>query len=198
MSGSLFIISAPSGAGKTTILKRVLADLPAITFSVSHTTRPPRRGEVDGKDYHFVDRDTFCRLRDRNAFLEWAEVHGNLYGTSIEAVRKQLDTGVDVILDIDTQGARQVRALGTLSARSIFIAPPSLAELEKRLTGRATDSEETIRLRLTNAHREMAEAGNYDHYIVNDTLEEAVTMVRAVILSERSRNRRDLSGHFLP
>ena len=187
MKGNLFIISAPSGAGKTTILKKVLAEVPNLEFSISHTTRLPRTGETDGKDYHFVDRDTFCQIRDRQAFLEWAEVHGNLYGTSIEAVNNQLNSGNDVILDIDTQGAKQLRDHKDIEAVSIFISPPSAAELEKRLTGRGTDSAETIKLRLDNANREMNEAGHYDYNIVNDQLDDAVRKVMDIITSARNQ-----------
>lgn len=197
-SGQLFIISAPSGAGKTTILGRVMTELPGLAFSVSHTTRPPRAGEVDGRDYHFVDRPTFERLRAAGDFLEWAEVHNNLYGTSRSAVAGQLAAGSDVILDIDVQGARQVRQLPELAPVSLFILPPSLVELEKRLSGRGTDKPEVIRLRLENAAREIGQCGGYDHRIINDQLEEAVEMVKAVILAARSRSGRDRSGRPLP
>jgi len=196
--GQLFIISAPSGAGKTTILKRVMADLTGLVFSVSHTTRPPRAGEVDGRDYHFVDREEFLRLRDGGDFLEWAEVHGNLYGTSRRAVAEQLAGGMDVILDIDVQGAGQVRQRAEWPTITVFIMPPSLAELEKRLAGRGTDDPEVIARRLTNAVREMAERNDYDHLVVNDRLEQAVEMVEAVILAGRSRGRRNRDGSALP
>jgi guanylate kinase len=199
-TGQLYIVSAPSGGGKTTILKQVMADLPALSFSVSHTTRPPRQNETDGHDYHFTDRARFSQMRDQQKFLEWAEVHGNLYGTSLNSVTEQLAAGTDVILDIDVQGARQVQEATDLRPISIFIIPPSLAELERRLTGRAADQHEreAIKLRLDNAVREMADINRYDHLIVNDELNEAVAMVRAVILAERSRVRRAFSGLPLP
>jgi guanylate kinase len=196
--GQLFIISAPSGAGKTTILKQVMADLPGLAFSVSHTTRTPRAGEVNGRDYHFVDRPSFERLRTAGDFLEWAEVHTNFYGTSRSAVAEQLTAGLDVILDIDVQGASQVRSIRELAAVSLFILPPSLTELEKRLSGRGTDSAEVIRLRLENALREIAASGSYDHRIINDQLEEAVEMVKAVILAARSHCGRGRNGDPLP
>lgn len=196
--GQLFIISAPSGAGKTTILKQVMADLAGLAFSVSHTTRAARPGEVNGRDYHFVDRPTFEQLRASGDFLEWAEVHTNFYGTSRSAVADQLAAGFDVILDIDVQGARQVQDIPELAAISLFILPPSLAELEKRLSGRGTDSAEVIRLRLKNALREISESGGYDHHIINDQLAEAVEMVKAVILAARSQAGRDRSGEPLP
>lgn len=198
VSGQLFIISAPSGAGKTTILRQVMAELPGLAFSVSHTTRTPRAGEVNGRDYHFIDRQTFEQLRAAGDFLEWAEVHSNLYGTSRSAVAGQLAAGFDVILDIDVQGARQVRGIPELAAISLFILPPSLAELEKRLSGRGTDGPEVIRLRLENAIREISESTGYDHRIINDKLDEAVEMVKAVILAARSRSGRGWNGEPLP
>lgn len=186
--GSLFIVSAPSGAGKTTILQRLLAELPALRFSVSHTTRSPRSGERQDRDYHFVSRQQFEAMREGNIFLEWAEVHGNLYGTSRSAVEETLAEGVDVILDIDVQGARQVAA--KIESVSIFIAPPSREELRRRLALRGTDTEQTIDLRLENAGKEMEAATAYRHVVVNDSLEEAVDMCRAVVLATRSAGRR--------
>ena len=192
--GRLFIFSAPSGAGKTTLLKRVMAELDNLAFSVSHTTRAPRAGEVDGVDYHFVSQERFAAMRDQGAFLEWAEVHGNFYGTSREAVLAQLAQGVDVILDIDVQGAAFVRASQLIDGAFVFISPPSLAELERRLRGRKTDSDETIGLRLRNAAKEMRAAVEYDYLLLNDQLEEAVTVLKAVVLAERSRAHRLPSG----
>ncbi|MBV5306327.1 MAG: guanylate kinase [Desulfobulbaceae bacterium] len=196
ITGKLFILSAPSGTGKTTLLRKVMADVPGLAFSVSHTTRSPRSGEVDGVDYYFVSRGQFETMREQGAFLEWAEVHGNFYGTSGPAVFAQVSSGIDVVLDIDVQGAAILRASAkipaTISAASIFIAPPSLQELERRLRGRGTDNEETILLRLRNAGREMQEALAYDYLVVNDTLEQAIDTVRAIVIAERSR------GHRLP
>lgn len=191
--GTLFVISAPSGTGKTTILKEVMASVGGLSFSVSHTTRAPRAGEADGVDYHFVDRDRFLAMREQGAFLEWAEVHGNFYGTSRESVAAALADGIDIILDIDVQGCRQVRAAAD-DAVSLFVVPPSWQELERRLTGRGTDSEETIRLRLANARKEMADLDQYDYVVVNDELARAVETTRAIIHAERSRHRRDLNG----
>ncbi len=193
-TGQLFVISAPSGAGKTTILKKVMKDLPALSFSVSHTTRKPRAGETEGKDYHFVSRNQFLKMRDSGDFLEWAEVHTNFYGTSLKTVQDQLHRGKDVILDIDVQGAGQLRDAKDLHPVTIFIAPPTLDELKRRLAGRATDNEDTIRLRIENAAIELESIDLYDHLIVNDNLAEAIEMVKAVILAERSRTRKDLSG----
>jgi len=192
-SGTLFVISAPSGAGKTTILRRVL-ELPAISFSVSHTTRSPRPGERHGVDYFFVDRETFDGLRRQNAFLEWAEVHGNFYGTSRTAVQTTLDQGSDVVLDIDVQGARQLQAKRYIEATYVFIAPPSLGELERRLSGRGTERPETLALRLANARREMREMDAYDYLVINDDLDEAVETVRAIIIEKRAAGGRTLTG----
>ena len=196
--GNLFVISAPSGTGKTTILKKILATVVGVAFSVSHTTRTPRAGEQDGVDYFFIDRDKFMAMRDDNAFLEWAEVHGNMYGTSRQAVETQLTADMDIFLDIDVQGAKQLQALPDLEAIFLFIAPPSWEELEKRLSGRGTDSEETIRLRLNNARKEITETNHYDYLVINEVVDEAVDMLRAVILAERCRKRRSSQGSPLP
>lgn len=195
--GILLVISSPSGGGKTTILKKVMADLPGMAFSVSHTTREPRTGETDGRDYHFVSRDAFREIVSRHpsGFLEWAEVHGNLYGTGRDEVERQLAAGNDIILDIDVQGAMQVRAES--APVLVFIAPPSLAELENRLRKRATDSDGTIALRLENARTELGCIDQYDYLIINDRLEEAIDSLRSIIIAERSRRRRSPSGHPL-
>ena len=192
--GILFVLSAPSGCGKTTLLKRVMADLPGLVFSISHTTRAPRRGEQNGRDYFFVNRKEFSAIRDRqpSGFLEWAEVHGNLYGTSRAEVERLQAAGLDVILDIDVQGAAQVRAAA--DPVTIFIAPPSIEELGRRLRGRGTEDEETIALRLAGAHREMQAAGVYDYLIVNDDLDEALESLRCVLIGERLRRRRNRAG----
>ncbi|MCF6290274.1 MAG: guanylate kinase [Desulfobacterales bacterium] len=196
MRGELFIISAPSGAGKTTLLKKVMAGLPGLAFSVSHTTRPPRAGEKNGVDYHFVGRETFRTMRDSGEFLEWAEVHGNFYGTSRQAVEAGLARGLDVVLDIDVQGARQIWEVID-DCCSIFIAPPSMAELRRRLTGRSTDPPETIELRIKNAQQEMAALDRYQYLIVNDDLDTAAEVLRSVIIAQRSRKRRSPAGFAL-
>lgn len=196
--GCLFVVSAPSGAGKTTLLKRILATTPRVGFSISHTTRLPRTGERDGVDYHFVDRETFSRMREGHDFLEWAEVHGNFYGTSRQAVQATLNRGEDIILDIDVQGAHQIRDLREIAAVFLFIAPPSPAVLEQRLRGRNTDEAGVIALRLENARREMAESSWYDYLIVNDRLAEAEALLKAIIIAERCRRRRSPDGQPLP
>ncbi|MCB2181391.1 MAG: guanylate kinase [Desulfobulbaceae bacterium] len=194
MRGNLIIISAPSGTGKTTILKELFSQTEGITFSVSHTTRAPRAGETDGVDYHFTSKDVFKKMCTADEFIEWAEVHGNFYGTSKKEVNKHLDQGVDVFLDIDVQGARQVRKKIEKECFSIFIVPPSWEEQEKRLRGRGTDSDETIKLRLANARKEMADADLYDFMIINDTVNRAASVLRAIVIAERCRNRRDAEG----
>lgn len=192
--GLLLVLSAPSGCGKTTIVSRVMQDLPGLVFSVSHTTRQPRPGEVDGVHYHFVDAAVFAAIRGKqpSGFLEWAEVHGNMYGTSVDEVDKHRRAGCDVILDIDVQGAAQVRR--RVKPVTIFIAPPSLVELDRRLRGRGTESEATIAVRLNNARKELACVSAYDYLIVNDRIEEAVESLRGIIIAERCRQRRTPSG----
>lgn len=192
--GILFVVSAPSGAGKTTILQKMMAGLPGLVFSVSYTTRAPRPGEQDGRDYHFISHEAFTLIRSRQSigFLEWAEVHGNLYGTGREEVERLLGAGRDVVLDIDVQGAMQVRK--TSDPILIFIAPPSPAELESRLRKRGTETEATIALRLENARREMQYAGDYDYLIINDRLADAVDCLRSIVVAERCRRRRSPAG----
>lgn len=197
-TGRLFVISAPSGAGKTTLLKKVMAELRGLVFSISHTTRKPRPGELDGVDYHFVSKDAFREMIDNQLFLEYAEVHGNFYGTSLAAIGEQLEEGLDVVLDIDVQGAAILRAKGQGGASHIFIAPPGLPELEKRLRGRGTESEETIQVRLKNAAGEMKAAADYEYLIINDKIEEAATLLSAIILAERARAHRLPSGKIIP
>ena len=180
------VVSAPSGAGKTTVLARVLAETPGLRFSVSHTTRPPRGGERDGVDYHFVDRDRFVRLRDAGALLEWAEVHGNLYGTGLAELEQARSAGCDVLLDLDVQGAAQVRARipGAVLA---FILPPSYEVLERRLRGRGQDDESAIRRRLAAAGREIDAFVNFDYAIVNEDLELCVAQLESIVSAARCR-----------
>jgi guanylate kinase len=192
--GRLFIISAPSGAGKTTLLQKVMPNIQRLVFSVSHTTRVPRPGERDGVNYFFINRTTFKEMLARGDFLEWAEVHGELYGTSRQAVFAQLEMGVDVLLDIDVQGAAIIRDSGLVEATSIFISPPDLAELERRLRRRAQDSEQTIQLRMKNAKKEMQSIEIYQYLIVNGQFEEAAKVLEAIILAERARMHRLPSG----
>lgn len=188
--GFLLVVSAPSGCGKTTVIEQVTADLPSLSFSVSHTTRQPRPGEVNGREYHFVSQEQFLALRDQQSsgFLEWAEVHGNFYGTSRQEVAQRLRAGADVLLDIDVQGAEQVRCQA--EPVTVFIAPPSLEELEQRLRGRGTESEDSLRRRLAAAAQEILAADAYTYLIVNERLEETVQALKSVIIAERCRRRR--------
>jgi len=192
--GNLFIISAPSGTGKTTILKKIIATMDNVGFSVSHTTRTPRSVEQDGIDYFFVDIDTFVDMKQQGLFLEWAEVYGNLYGTSSRAVAEATEKGLDIILDIDVQGGRQIKEKLGDKGIFVFIAPPSLEELARRLAGRSTEPEEVIAVRLQNAREEMKSINQYDYVIINDTIAEAVKVLKSIIIAERSKKRRGLSG----
>lgn len=184
--GTLYIVTAPSGAGKTTLVHAVLEREPGLALSISYTTRPPRPGEVDGRDYRFVGKEEFLRLRDGGELLEWAEVHGNYYGTSRTWIETQLQQDRDVLLEIDWQGARQVRRMFP-HAVSIFILPPSLEALEARLRGRGTDSEATIARRLAAAREEMRHVEEFDYVIINDRLERAIDELTAVVRAARLR-----------
>jgi guanylate kinase len=193
-NGTLFIISAPSGTGKTTILKRVISELKGVGFSVSHTTRVPRAGELEGKDYYFVKRDVFQAMQEQDAFLEYAEVHGNLYGTSNAMIDNLVKEGKDVILDIDVQGALQVMDKVGDKGVFVFIAPPSLQDLEERLTNRGTESESVIATRLKNAQNELKSLEQYSYLIVNDQVDQAVEVLKSIIIAERSKKRRSIAG----
>ncbi|MGH8125052.1 MAG: guanylate kinase [Rhodanobacteraceae bacterium] len=184
MIGRLFIVAAPSGAGKSTLVNALLAREPRITLSISHTTRAPRSGETDGVQYHFVDRAAFGRMVARGDFLEHADVFGNCYGTSRTAVEPSLAAGRDVLLEIDWQGAAQVRR-AMPECVSIFILPPSRAELERRLRARATDSEATIQKRLAASREEIAHAHEFDCIVVNDDFDAAVGALQAVVHAAR-------------
>jgi guanylate kinase len=182
----VIVVSAPSGAGKSTVLTRVLDDMPGLRFSVSHTTRPPRPGESDGVEYHFVDRPAFERLRDEGQLLEWAEVHGNLYGTGLEEHRRARERGVDLLLDVDVQGASQVREKMP-EAVTVFILPPSYEVLERRLRGRGQDDEATVKRRLAAAGRELRAFERYDYAIVNEDLELCVEALKSIVRAARCR-----------
>jgi guanylate kinase len=182
--GTLFVLSAPSGAGKTTLRQAVLARVPGLRYSVSATSRPPRAGEVDGRDYVFVSPPEFEAGIREGRWAEWAQVHGNYYGTSARTLQEAADAGADVLLDIDVQGAKQICRAFPASV-TIFIMPPSLAVLEQRLIARGTDGADSVRLRLENAQREMDERGWYRHVVVNDHLATAVEELVRVIVSYR-------------
>ncbi|MDY6955876.1 MAG: guanylate kinase [Pseudomonadota bacterium] len=187
--GNLFVIAAPSGAGKTSLVQALMAADPRLQFSVSHTTRRPRPGEENGRDYHFIDEDAFRRMVSECAFLEHAEVFGRSYGTSRAAVEERLTAGEDVILEIDWQGARQIRAL-VPACISIFILPPSRGELERRLRGRATDAPDAIEQRLALAVAEMRHYGEFEYLVVNDRFDEALSDLQAIVRAARCRTDR--------
>ena len=185
--GLMLVLSAPSGAGKTTLARRLVECLPDAVFSISYTTRPPRPGERDGVDYHFVDRETFDGMVARGAFLEWAEVHGNHYGSAWEAVRKDLAAGRIVVFDIDVQGGEQIAAKHP-DAVTVLIVPPSFEELERRLRGRRTEDEEALARRLAAAEAEIARAlESYGYLVVNDELDHAQAALEAILQAERHR-----------
>jgi len=184
--GLLFIVSAPSGTGKTTVVERLVEVTPHLRKSRSYTSRPARPGECDGVDYHFVSRERFEAMVAVGEFLEWADVFGNLYGTSAADTERLLESGTDVVLVIDVQGAGKVRQRGIENV-AVFVMPPSAEVLERRLRGRSKDSEEQIRRRLAVAHREVAAYTEYDYVIVNDDIGPCVERLKGIVLAERAR-----------
>jgi len=181
--GILYVVSAPSGAGKTSLCKEIKKQTPGLYQSVSFTTRPAREGEQDGVDYHFVERQKFDAMIADEIFAEWAEVHGNCYGTARAPLQRALADGLDILLDIDFQGAAQLREAG-MDAVYIFILPPSMAELRARLQARNTESVGVIEARMRNAVDEIAQAGSFDYLVVNDHFELAVEKLKAIMLAE--------------
>lgn len=194
MQGLLFIVTAPSGAGKSSLVNAVIADDPTLALSISYTTRAPRAGESNGREYHFVDRPAFQQMLEAGDFLESAEVHGNLYATSQKKIEAERAAGRDVVLEIDWQGAEQVRRLFP-EAIGIFILPPSLPELERRLRSRGKDSDETIRRRLTAAGTELGHAAEFDYVILNNDFEEARRDLAAVVRASRLTLSRQSARH---
>jgi guanylate kinase len=187
--GNLYIVSAPSGSGKTTLLRHLIAGFEDLIFSISYTTRPPRQGETNGVDYFFIGRERFLQMVDGEEFLEWAEYQGNLYGTSRRFVEEQVESGCSVILDIDVQGARQVRDQAP-DAVTVFLLPPSYAELERRLRERGVQDDETIRMRLAIARQEIARYRDYDYIVVNDQVDESVRLLGAIVRADAARPER--------
>jgi guanylate kinase len=187
--GLLFIVSAPSGAGKTTLVEHLVQILPHLRMSRSYTSRPARPGERDGVDYHFISRPQFEEMIAAGAFLEWADVFGNLYGTAAADTASLMATGQDVVMVIDVQGARQVKAHG-IDHTSIFVLPPSFPVLERRLRGRSKDTEEQMQRRLATARAEVPSYVEYDYVVVNDQLEPTVVRLQEIIAAERSRTHR--------
>jgi guanylate kinase len=187
----LLILSSPSGAGKTTLKSRILNEShPELRFSVSHTTRQPRASEIDGREYHFVDRPTFLTMVADAQFAEWAEVHGNLYGTSLREIELARASHRGVVFDIDHQGARQIKAKMP-DAISVFILPPSMKELERRLRSRASDDEATVQRRLMNARSEIDHYAFFDYLVVNDDLEKAHRTLDGIVVAERAHRSRN-------
>ena len=194
MKGLLFVVTAPSGAGKSSLIAKLLADESGLTLSVSCTTRPPRPGERDGREYHFVDLPAFEAMLERGEFLENAEVHGHHYGTSQKVIDEARARGRDLVLEIDWQGAEQVRRLYPESI-GIFILPPSMAELARRLRARAQDAEDVIRRRLRNAAEEMSHAAEFKYAIINNNFDDARLDLRAIVRAERLATGRQLERH---
>ena len=194
ISGTLFIVAAPSGAGKTTLVSRLMAQDPQVRHSVSFTTRTPRPGEQDGREYHFIDVQRFLAMRERGEFAEWAEVHGNFYGTSRAWLEQRMAEGCDMLLEIDWQGAQQMRRQFP-ELVSIFVLPPSLEELERRLRARGADSEDVIARRVAGALGEMRHVAEFDFVIINKDLDVALDELRAAVGASRLRFQRQRARH---
>ena len=194
MTGILFIVSAPSGAGKTSLVAALLEAEPDVKLSISHTTRPPRPGEVSGRDYHFVSKEEFGRMLEAGAFLESATIYGNQYGTSQQWIDEELSRGRDVVLEIDWQGAQQVRRL-VRSIVGIFILPPSIDVLEARLRSRSQDAPEVIERRLAAAREEISHFAEFDYVIMNDDFARAAQDLASIVRAERLRLHRQLARH---
>ena len=190
--GLLIVISAPSGAGKTTLCRGLTQRFPALQESISYTTRKPRAGELDGVDYYFVSEIVFRQMVAEHAFIEWAEVHGNLYGTALATIMEARKNGVDILLDIDCQGARSLKQHG-VDGLFVFVVPPSMAELRRRLESRSSDSREVIERRIVRATEEIRESRWYDYIVVNDRLDEAQELLAAIVTAARATTGRMLA-----
>jgi guanylate kinase len=192
MKGDIYIFSGPSGVGKTSIISELRKRVAGLGYSISHTSRTPRHNETDGVDYHFVSKDSFLKMRDSDAFVEWAEVYGHLYGTSISGLNAETDKGLDVILDIDSQGAKNIKKIFKDSI-AIYILPPSIETLEQRLNARAADDSQVINHRVKKAVDDLKESVWYDYLVINEDLEKAINAAQAIISSSRCRNTRMLT-----
>jgi len=191
-AGRIFVVSGPSGSGKSTLIREVRQKVPDLGYSVSHTSRPPRGQEKNGVEYHFVSRKNFQEMIDKGDFVEWAEVYRDLYGTSVSSLRSQITIGLDVIMDIDVQGGRNIKD-HFKDAILIYVLPPSLEILEKRLRDRGTDDEKTIRVRLKKATKEIKNCVSYDYLLINDMLDQAVEELKSILIAERCRKSVRLS-----
>jgi guanylate kinase len=192
--GVMFVISSPSGAGKTTLCRRLISEMPGVQLSVSATTRPARPGERDGADYHFVSEDRFQEMIDRDEFLEWAQVFKSYYGTPRSEVEARLVAGTDVVFDVDWQGARALKTIRPGDVVSVFILPPSLSQLKQRLEGRPGATEKSVQSRLDGAGQDILRWGEYDYAIVNDNLDAAFSELKAILMTERNRRVRASLG----
>jgi guanylate kinase len=186
----MLVLSSPSGAGKTTLARQLIEKDSGISMSISHTTRPKRKGEQDGVHYYFVDRDTFTQMRDRGEFLEWAVVFDNYYGTTRKPVEQALSKGCDVLFDVDWQGAKSLRDKAKGDVVTVFILPPTATDLEQRLNVRAQDSAETVRRRMLGASNEIQHWKDYDYVVINYDVEQSVSAVRSILVAERLRRAR--------
>ena len=194
IKGNLFIISAASGAGKTTLVKKLLTLINDLTLSISHTTRNPRPGEIDGKDYFFVTNEIFAEMVKEDKFLETAKCHGSFYGTSRNFVQEVRDTGKDIIFEIDWQGAKSIKAIFP-EAISIFILPPSLKKLEERLIARGQDSEDTIKVRLSAAKSEMSHVNQFDYVTINDNFDDALKELQSIIMAKKLNTKHQKNNY---
>lgn len=186
----MLVLSSPSGAGKTTLARRLIEIQPGLEVSISHTTRPKRKGEVDGRDYHFVDHDTFTKMRERDEFLEWAVVFDNYYGTTRKPVEAALGRGRDILFDVDWQGADKLRSSAKDDVVTVFILPPSAASLADRLNERAQDPPEVVRRRMLGASNEIQHWDDYDYVVINEDLDGTVEALRAILAAERLKRSR--------
>ena len=185
-AGRIFVVSGPSGSGKSTLIRELRQKVPGLGYSISHTSRPPRGQEKNGVEYHFVSKESFQKMVENEEFVEWAEVYQDLYGTSVSSLRSQITMGLDVIMDIDVQGARNIKD-HFKDAILIYVLPPSLEILEKRLRERGTDDEKAIRTRLEKAGKEIKNCVSYDYLLFNDQLDQAVEELKSILIAERCR-----------